>query len=75
MVLIPCLATALIIYLGGLYPNNNFLLTNNLSQWIGKISYPLYLWHWPIIVFCGFYLFDDNIITQTIIIFFSILLA
>lgn len=29
------------------------LFTNRLSVWIGKISYSLYLAHWPVVVFVG----------------------
>lgn len=63
MALIPCLATVAIIYLGstGVY---HPLLSHGLSVWIGKISYPLYLWHWPIIVFAGFYLLPQTLAVQ-----------
>ena len=49
--LIPVLGTALIITAG---PNawvNRTLLSNKLATWFGLISFPLYLWHWPLLSF------------------------
>jgi peptidoglycan/LPS O-acetylase OafA/YrhL len=50
--LAPCLGTALIIAAG----THGSTLVNRLLSWkpvvfIGLISYSLYLWHWPVIVF------------------------
>ncbi|OTG77567.1 O-antigen acetylase [Acinetobacter terrae] len=75
MALIPCLATALIIYLGQSSPSSNVLLSNRLSTWIGRISYPLYLWHWPIIVLFGIYMQPLNAENQAVIVILSIILA
>ena len=30
---------------------NKYLFSNKIAIWIGLISYPLYLWHWPLLSF------------------------
>lgn len=53
--LIPCLATALLIHLGGTRPCfANRLLGLAPLAFCGLISYSLYLWHWPMIVFARY---------------------
>ena len=46
----PVLGTALLLRWGAQGPVG-WLLGTPLATWIGKVSYPAYLWHWPIIVF------------------------
>ena len=75
MALIPCLATTIVIYFGQSVSSSNLLLSNRLSTWIGKISYPLYLWHWPIIVLFSIYMLPLNLEQQLIIVLLSLLLA
>ena len=50
--LLPTLGTFLIILPTSqqTWVNRN-LLSNNIMIWIGLISYPLYLWHWPLLSF------------------------
>lgn len=55
--LIPVLATILIIFAndpGGRFGPAWFLRLKPI-QFLGDASYSIYLWHWPLIVFAGFY--------------------
>jgi peptidoglycan/LPS O-acetylase OafA/YrhL len=49
--LMPTLGTALVISAGPAAYVNKRLLSNGLLVWPGLISYPLYLWHWPLLSF------------------------
>ena len=47
----PVLGTALVIAAGSAIPAPNRFLALKPLTFIGGMSYPLYLWHWPLIVF------------------------
>lgn len=74
--LFPVVGTVLLIY-GG--PNafiNKKIISNKMMVWIGLISYPLYLYHWPIfsyinILDCG----DKEILFRVIGLLISFVLA
>jgi peptidoglycan/LPS O-acetylase OafA/YrhL len=51
LVLLPVLGTFAVIVAA----RQDSVLTNNpLSQWTGKLSYSLYLWHWPVVVLMNY---------------------
>jgi peptidoglycan/LPS O-acetylase OafA/YrhL len=47
--IIPCVGTVLIITAGSQAWLNNVIFSQPSLTWLGKISYPLYLWHWPLL--------------------------
>jgi peptidoglycan/LPS O-acetylase OafA/YrhL len=49
--LIPTLGAALVISAGPVAWINRVVLSNRVMVWFGIISYPLYLWHWPLFSF------------------------
>jgi hypothetical protein len=49
--LLPTLGTVLLIGAGPTAAINQRLLSNKYLVYVGLISYPLYLWHWPLLTF------------------------
>ncbi|MFA7945183.1 acyltransferase family protein [Pseudomonas brenneri] len=49
--IIPCAGAILIISAGPTAWINRNILGNKLLVWVGLISFPLYLWHWPLLTF------------------------
>jgi len=49
--LLPTLGAFLIISAGSQAWFNRVVLSHRLLVWFGLISYPLYLWHWPLLAF------------------------
>jgi peptidoglycan/LPS O-acetylase OafA/YrhL len=51
LALLPTLGAAGLIYAGQSAVMNRRLLSHPVMVWFGLISYPLYLWHWPLLSF------------------------
>jgi peptidoglycan/LPS O-acetylase OafA/YrhL len=49
--LLPTLGAGLMIAAGPKARLNHLFLSNKILVWIGLISFPLYLWHWPLLSF------------------------
>jgi len=53
---IPVAGSALLIAAGPHTPVNRWLLSNRPMRFAGRVSYPLYLWHWPLFSFVRIFL-------------------
>ena len=54
--LVPVIATVLLLASRGKWPPFiDRVATSRVIQWLGSISYPLYLWHWPLLVIPAIY--------------------
>lgn len=74
--LIPTIGSALIIASSSDGLINRYVLSNNKMIWIGLISYPLYLWHWPIFSFARIYFNGQpTIFIQFLLILISVAFA
>lgn len=62
--LLPCLGAGAIIYFGSKAVSAS-ILSNRFCVFIGKISYSLYLVHWPVIVMAEYYMMRDLNATET----------
>jgi len=65
--LVPVTGTALTI-LGEGAPFSRLVLSHRWTVSLGRISYPLYLWHWPLLAFAQLYLLRPLTPTETIIV-------
>lgn len=73
---LPVLGTIMLIAAGPSSWINKHILSNKVFVWIGLISYPLYLWHWPILSYAR--IIENGIPTRlvrTVAIAISFLLA
>jgi len=66
--LFPCLAAAGFIYFGKHFTG----LSTQWIEYIGKISYPMYLWHWPLIVYLTTLSISLNLTVKILILVFTI---
>lgn len=60
--MLPCLGTALVLAAGVSTGNTGVAqrwLANGVLQHIGRISYSMYLWHWPLLVLARYTLFRE----------------
>lgn len=73
--LLPCLGTAILLFCGSSEHYGKRLLTQPLICHIGKISYSLYLWHWPIIAYANYLFIELSGINFFIALGVSLLLA
>ena len=75
LAIVPCVGAALLI----LAPQNQIrtFLSNKILVFIGELSYSLYLWHWPIIVYFKYYynITELNILQVIIVVLLSVILS
>ena len=58
--LVPVIATVLLLASRNQWPPFiDVIAKSRTTQWLGAISYPLYLWHWPVLVIPAIYIGEE----------------
>lgn len=73
--LIPVLGSALVLLYAQSFRSLYFALSNRVLVAIGLISFPLYLWHWPLLTFYHLLDPDHNSLVISLLVLFSFGLA
>ena len=75
--LAPVVATVLLLASRSEWPPIiDVIAQSRFTQWLGAISYPLYLWHWPVLVIPAIYLGEELTLVQTVLLLsLTVLLA
>lgn len=73
--LLPTAGTVLLISAGSAAWINRVLLSNKILVWFGLISYPLYLWHWPLLSFARIVSGSPSLATRATLVLASVFLA
>lgn len=73
--LLPVMGSALLILSGPHAWVNQKILSYRVMVWFGLISFPLYLWHWPLLSFTHLIDGTNSIVTRFSMVLLSILLA
>lgn len=74
--LLPCIGAALIIYYSKPHQGvDGRLLASAPMVYLGKISYPAYLWHWPIIAFLNIQHIELDVPVSIVVILTTLLLS
>ena len=74
---LPVMGTSLLVFAGPAASINRVLLSHRSLVYVGLISYPLYLWHWPMLVFARIARFgrEPTIIMKLVLIGLAFALA
>lgn len=71
----PCIGTACVLAVNGRGFASKFI-SNKVFTFFGKISYSLYLWHWPVVVFASvFYFHELNLVGKVVLFVISVVLG
>jgi len=74
--LLPAVGSALMIASGPQAVVNRFILSQPIFIWVGLISFPLYLWHWPLFSFARIIYSDTpSVDVRWILVVLSVVLA